>query len=157
MSKTVRLEDVAALFGTVLAEGGEVAFVTSGVSMLPMLRDGKDKIFLTKAAGPLKKHDVPLIRREDGSFVLHRVVSIRPDGYVLRGDNQWYCETGFRDAQVIGVVRAYEKNGRRRECTDLSYRLYCVFLPLIRRVRKYFFACTDALTARRRDKTKGVD
>ena len=80
MSKTVRLEDVAALFGTVLAEGGEVAFVTSGVSMLPMLRDGKDKILLTKAAGPLKKHDVPLIRREDGSFVLHRVVSIRPDG-----------------------------------------------------------------------------
>ena len=155
MSKKVRLEDAVGLFEKVFEEGGEVSFVTSGISMIPMLGDGTDKVYLVKACGPLKKNDVPLVRRKkDGSFVLHRVVGTDGDGYILRGDNQWFCERGIKHDQVIGVVTAFEKNGKRTDCKSPRYKMYCLFLPVIRYSRKYFYMFTDRLFKRKAEKEK---
>ena len=60
-----------------LAKGEKVTFVVNGTSMQPMIINGKDSVVLKKANGRLKKYDLPFYRRDDGHFVLHRIVKIQ--------------------------------------------------------------------------------
>ena len=138
MSKRVSMADLSPVMAEVMQAGGEVTFTPSGVSMLPMLRDRKDKVVLVKAEFPLKKYDLPLYRRDNGSFILHRVVEVKKDGtYVMCGDNQWIREYEISDKNIIGLVRAFERNGKHYECTDRAYIFYCKFWDFIYPLRKF--------------------
>ena len=54
MSKSVHLYELSDAMRLVLEQGGEVSFVTAGVSMLPLLRNRMDTAFLHK---PLLRGD----------------------------------------------------------------------------------------------------
>ena len=47
--------------------------------MLPLLREGVDSVMLSLAE-EIKKYDMVLYQRDDGQFVLHRVVGIEDSG-----------------------------------------------------------------------------
>ena len=73
----------------------EIGFVVRpvvGTSMMPLLDQQTDTVRLVKAPERLKKYDVPLYRRPDGELVLHRIVKVCADYYVIRGDNTNYTE-----------------------------------------------------------------
>lgn len=114
---SVRFEDV-------LARDGKLIYTGVGTSMLPMLRQRRDLLIIRPAAGPLRKYDVPLYRRDTGKYILHRIVKVRPDGYVLCGDHQWRREYGVTDRQIIGVLTGFVRDGREISVTDRRYRLY---------------------------------
>lgn len=138
MSKLVSLEDMTPVMLEIMEAGGEAAFAPSGISMLPMLHHRTDKVVLVKPEFPLKKYDLPLYRRDDGRFILHRVVEVKKDGtYVMCGDNLWVRETGIRDDNIIGVVKSFERNGVHYECTDKKYIFYCKFWNFIYPLRKF--------------------
>ena len=105
--------------------GEEFNLITAGTSMLPMLRDRKDTVVLQKKNGKLKKYDLPLYKRADGSFVLHRIVGIGKEGYILSGDNHDLKEYPVTDEQIIAVVTAYIKDGKRISTNSLGYKIYC--------------------------------
>lgn len=107
-----------------LRQQGYCTYFNVGTSMMPLLRQRKDLIHLVKSQGRLKKYDVPLFKRGNGQYVLHRVVRVEPDSYVLCGDNQIYKEKGVTDDQVIGVMEGITRNGRYIPVTSLKYRLY---------------------------------
>ena len=103
--KDVRLEQMLPLMNEQFANGGSVRFTAHGSSMLPMMRDAE--VFLEAAPARLKRGDVPMYRRADGSFVLHRVVRVHPDGsYGLCGDHQTVVET-VRPEQILARMSAY--------------------------------------------------
>ena len=126
MPTNVKLEDMYPVIAQVLEENGEVSFKTHGISMHPMLANGRDTVTLKKVSGRLKKYDLPFYRRDNGQFVLHRIVGINSDGYITRGDNQYVNEYGVRDDQIIGVVVSFVRKGKEHKVTDFSYKLYCV-------------------------------
>ena len=108
LNKEVGLDDVMQIIAEKLEAGGSVTFNPKGTSMLPMLRDGDDTVVLSKPKGRLHLFDLPLYRRKDGSYVLHRVVNFGSDGsYTMCGDNQFAVEKGITDDDVIGVVTAF--------------------------------------------------
>lgn len=124
-----------------LKNGGEVAFNPGGNSMRPMLRDRQDKIILIQPPDKLKKYDIPFYKRQNGQFVLHRVVTVKGDDYVLCGDNQSQREYGVRHDQVIAVVKAFYYRGKYIDCrTNKSYRLYCIIWVALIPVRHIFSA-----------------
>ena len=137
MGKSVSLTDMLPVMEEVLSSGGEVSFITAGTSMLPMLRNRRDKVVLVKPERQLMKYDIPLYRRDNGRFVLHRIVGYNEQGYILAGDNQWIKEYGITDRQIIAVVKGFYRNGRYISCrSSKGYRLYCITWTALFPVRK---------------------
>ena len=133
----VNLVDLENIIVDKLNEGGSVTFSPRGTSMLPMLVEGEDTITLVKVNRKIRKYDVIFYKRDDGAYVLHRVVKIKKDGYVLRGDNQYINEYGIKDDMVIGILSSYTKKDRQYSIDTFRYKLYCRFwvnTKLIRRI-----------------------
>ncbi|MGN1051141.1 MAG: S24/S26 family peptidase [Acutalibacteraceae bacterium] len=104
---------------------GYLLYRNKGNSMFPLIRQGRDLVLISKKPnGKLKKYDVPLYRRNSGQYVLHRILKVRTDDYVLCGDNRWQRETGISDQHIIGVLTAVIKNGKKIPTTALRYRIY---------------------------------
>lgn len=117
-----------------LNEKGVLVYTNVGDSMLPLIRQNRDLIIIKKHQGRLKKYDVPLYKRDGGQYVLHRVLKVRQNDYVLCGDNRCNKEYGISDKHIIGVLTAVKRNGRTINVNDRRYRIYvhlwCDFFPV---------------------------
>ena len=156
LSRQILLSEVSPLMEEILKGGGKVSFTPRGNSMHPMLRNHLDKIILVQAPAKLKKYDIPLYRRHNGQFVLHRVVAVKEDGYVLCGDNQIQREYGIRHHQVMAVVKAFYHRGKYIDChTSNLYRLYCITWVALTPLRRILFKLRAFASKARRKPFEG--
>lgn len=132
----IPLSDLMPLIRERIAQGQSVRFYPQGISMLPMLRPGTDSVELSAPPARLKKWDLPLYQRKDGSFVLHRVVKTGQT-YCCAGDNQLRVEKGLEHGQIIAVVTAFYRGNRRHSVREPGYRLYCLFRHAYRRLCQF--------------------
>lgn len=134
---SVSLSELLPLIEEVFAAGGSFPLPVTGTSNLPTLKGGRDEVSLARVEGPLKKGDLPLYRRDNGQFVLHRIVSVDPDGsFVCCGDHQWVPEPGIRPAQIVGVVVSLRRKGRSFSADAKLYRLWVrLWVRLLKRRR----------------------
>lgn len=103
---------------------GKLVYTNVGDSMLPLIRQGRDLLIISAVNGRLKKYDVPLYKRDSGQYVLHRILKVRADDYVICGDNRWQREYGITDRHIIGVLTGIVRDGKEISVTDKRYRLY---------------------------------
>lgn len=114
-----------------------------GVSMLPLLRQGRDVFVVEKrGADRLRVGDVALYRRPPDKYVLHRVVEVREKDYVILGDNCVNREYGITDDDILGVMTAFVRDGKQHTVNDRSYRLYTFLILRTERTRIF---CKRAL------------
>ena len=135
-NNTIRLDELMPLIRERLAAGESVCFSPHGTSMLPMLKDGRDQVILSPLPSELKKYDLPLYRRENGQYVLHRIVKVKDD-YTCMGDNQFVPEKGLRHDQMIAVVTSFIHKGREYSTVCMRYRMYCRFWCAVRPLRHF--------------------
>lgn len=151
MHKPMAMADLYPMITEVLEARGCVSLTTTGVSMLPMLCDRRDTVVLEPVISPLHVNDVVLYRRDNGQFVLHRIVGIEANGdYILCGDNQLITEHHIAHRQVIGRLQAFIRKGRRISCTSPRYKAYLYLLPLLRLLKRGFFVGRMFASALRR-------
>ena len=93
----------------VLKEVGFIVTEFKGTSMNPLLKSGRDKVFISAPKNRLKKRDIALYKRANGMYVLHRVYKVLSSSYVFWGDNQTVLEYGVRDEDILGVCEGYYK------------------------------------------------
>jgi hypothetical protein len=123
-SKKTELDLLMPMIREKLADGQNVTFTPSGVSMLPMLRPNRDTVTLSPLPeGRLKKYDLPLYRRDNGRYVLHRIVGVG-ETYTCLGDNHIGREPGVRHDQMIGLVTGFYRDQEYHSATELSHRVY---------------------------------
>lgn len=106
---------------------GQTVITPIGVSMWPMLRGRRDTVVLEKPEGRLKKYDLPVYRRDNGKLIMHRVLEVRPDSYVMCGDHHINPEYGIRDEQIIAVMKGFYRGERYISSDDKRYVRYCEF------------------------------
>ena len=108
---------------------GSLTYTNVGMSMLPLLRQGKD-LFIVKRKGPerCKAGDVVLYHRPPDRYVLHRVIEVRPDDYVILGDNCVAMEYGIKDEDILGVMTGFVRGGKDHTITELGYRIYTFYM-----------------------------
>lgn len=109
----------------VLASGGVFRIYPRGTSMLPLLREGVDSVLLEKPDGALKRGDIAFYLRDNGGYVLHRVIKA-DNGYIMCGDNQLDLEKGIEQRHIIGRVCAVYRGDKELSMKGLRYRFYCL-------------------------------
>ena len=120
-----------------LNRNGSFTYTNIGVSMLPLLKQGRDLFTIEKKTGRCKKYDVVLYKRPPASYVLHRVVKVRENDYIILGDNCLKKEYGIKEEDVIGVMTSFVRKGKKYTVNDKGYRIYSrvwYFLYPVRRV-----------------------
>ncbi len=110
MNKSFCFSEMLPIIEEQLDSGGSAVFAIHGTSMKPMMKDRIDSVRIIKPT-EIKKYDIIFYRRDDGTFVLHRVVGIKDGGFVCRGDNQIIDEFPVKPESVIGIVTDYTKKG----------------------------------------------
>lgn len=71
--------------------------------MMPLLRQKKDIIEIKKKNSErYKKYDVVLYRRGK-KYILHRILKIFPDRYVVAGDHNTYLDPPVTDDMILGA------------------------------------------------------
>ena len=133
----IMMEKLIPVIRECLDAGKTVRFSPRGISMLPMLRQGIDCVVFSPVPGKLKKYDLPLYRRDNGQYVLHRIVEVG-DTYTCVGDNQFVLEKGLRQDQMIALVTAFTRGKRQYSVDALGYRIYCRFWHYSRPVRHFW-------------------
>lgn len=132
----VRLEDVIPFFLERLAAGESVKFTPQGTSMIPMILGGRDQVILSPKPEKWKKYDLPFYQRDNGQYVLHRIIRVG-DTLTCIGDNQFIYEEGLRPDQMIAIATGFVHRGKTYSTTQLSYKIYCRFWHLTRGIRRF--------------------
>ena len=133
MKETAKFEDV-------LARCGKLVYPNRGVSMMPLLRQGRDLMVIDKKGPePCRKYDAVLFKRPAANgpdaYVLHRILRVNEDGsYWIVGDNCCVGDT-VQEEQILGILSAVVRDGKKTiPVTAPAYRAYvslwCDFYPL---------------------------
>lgn len=109
-----------------LRAGRVVSTETHGISMRPLLTEGKTVVVIEPLRRALTVGELPVFLRADGKYVIHRVIGMDEKNYYTRGDNCLSFETVPKE-QMLGVVAEIYRNGRMLRVTDRRYRLYVAF------------------------------
>ena len=107
-----------------LEKSGKLVYTTVGVSMRPLIKQDRDIAIISKPRERLKKFDVALYKRPNGQYVLHRVVKVLGNGYVILGDNCISKEYNIKDSQILGVLTSLNRNGKEIDLNSFGYKLY---------------------------------
>ena len=133
-----------------LERSGRLVYTNVGVSMLPLLREGRDVMVIEKAdPSRLRRYDAVLFRRPGvrgrGAYVMHRILRVNRDGtYWIVGDN---CDSGetVEQGNILGVLTSVKRGKKTVRVTDSGYKLYvllwCAPYPLrfaILRSKRFF-------------------
>lgn len=116
-----------------LNNGKPVEMTVTGNSMRPLLKDRISSVKLIKPDN-LKKGDIVLFLRNDGHYVLHRIINIHEELYDIVGDNQIIPDRDIPKEKIIAKVVAYSRNGNDWKEGDGIYRMA---LPFIKTSRRY--------------------
>ena len=130
----LHLADLFPIIEEKLKSGGEVTINPGGISMLPLIKKGRDSVVLKKAPEKLKKYDVVLYRRKSGQFVLHRVVGEKDGAYVMCGDNEFMHEPGIERGAVLAIMSAVIRNKKYVSADNFFYRMYSVIWVFLQSV-----------------------
>ena len=120
-----------------LRQYGEISGKTVGNSMWPLFRSGRDIATVKKLCGKPKVNDVLLYRKKTtDEFILHRLLKITENGYIIRGDNKYITEF-VTDEDIIGVMTEFVRKGKHYDCENGLYKLYVVYIRVSYPFRRF--------------------
>lgn len=127
-----------ATFEQVIAEEGVLVYTNVGDSMYPLIKP-RDLLVIKKPDLPLKRLDVPLYKRDNGQYVLHRIVGVRGDEYLICGDNRVEIERGITDRHIIGVLTDIIRDGETISVYCFKKRVYAHLWSDFRPIKRVIF------------------
>lgn len=143
---SVCLEQLLPLIRERLTAGESVQFTPRGISMRPMIEGGRDQVVLSPLPEKLKKYDLPFYRRDDGQFVLHRIVKAG-ETYTCIGDHQLVYEYGVRQDQMIALATGLYRKGKYYSLDSFEYKLYSRLWHWTRPLRRIAYWCNNIFKA----------
>lgn len=119
-------------------DGGRTATLTvTGKSMQPLLKGGITQVLLAPCGQALKKYDIVLYKRADGTAVLHRYVGKCKSGLCFRGDNENYTERNIKSENICGVAVSAITGNKTFRLTGIKHRLYGAYYSAAYQARRF--------------------
>lgn len=109
-----------------IKELGYAVAPIAGTSMLPLLKEGRDLVELEACSQErLKKGNVVLYKKNDGTLVLHRIIKTENgEFFTVLGDHQFNNAERVNKNQIIAVACGFFIKGRYVNEKTRWYRLY---------------------------------
>jgi len=105
--------------------GKKVKLTVTGDSMYPLFKSRVDTVVLdipkNKKPG---KYDIVFYKRDNGRYILHRILKEKNGAFVIAGDNEVKKEYPVRYDQIIAKVVSFERKGKSHSADELFYKLY---------------------------------
>lgn len=119
-------------------QGKEVVLTITGSSMAPFLIHQRDAVMLGKITSPPKRGDIVCFRRDDGSFVVHRIQKVDSSGYYLIGDGQTEMEGPVAADRLQAIVTKVRRKDRWFDSKDPTWKFFASFWLSVVPMRKMF-------------------
>jgi len=119
---------------------GACASTTRGTSMRPLFKTGRDVVVIEQPTRELKKYDVVLYRYPSGKYVLHRIIRVCEDEYLIRGDNTFTVEHIPRE-WILGILVRFNRKGKSHSVDERGFRVYSVLWNFIYPLRLLLHKC----------------
>lgn len=109
-----------------IKELGYAVAPIAGTSMMPLLKEGRDRVELEPCSQErLKKGDVVLYKKNDGTLVLHRIIKTENrEFFTVLGDHQFKNAERVNKNQIIAVACGFFIKGRYVTEKTRWYRMY---------------------------------
>ncbi len=104
-----------------LIQDNLIAFVPGGDSMWPTLKNKGQSVVVQAKTERLNKFDVALYVRGQNTFILHRVIEVLDDGYLICGDSQFTLEKVLED-QIFGKMIGFYRGKTYIDVNDSKYK-----------------------------------
>lgn len=105
-----------------LTAGKRVRITVTGMSMYPFLRGNIDSVELVHTGfSEVRQGDILLVNRENGEYVLHRVIRKKKEFLHLNGDAQQWCEIIYPEQIIAKVINVWRKD-KSISCSNLKWR-----------------------------------
>ena len=132
------MSDIYEIIDIAFKNNQSIILKVRGMSMFPLLKDNRDSFKLEKITSKPKRKDIVLYKRDNGQYVLHRIIKEKDNLYTIVGDNQHVKEYPIRLDQILGVVsEVIRKDKVINLKTSKKYKIYSslwCFNLFIRRV-----------------------
>ena len=117
-----------------LGKYGAYAVNTTGVSMRPLFITSRDVAVLKSLDRELKKYDVVLYTGASHKYILHRVIGVREDEFVIRGDNT-FAKEYVKKERILAYLVSFNRKGKHYSTDDFGYKVYSRFWNFIYPIR----------------------
>lgn len=132
--------DMIDLWRAMTAQGEDLPVVmpVRGVSMLPLLKAGRDSVTVIPLRRELMIGDIIVFRREDGFYVVHRVRALTQSDVETIGDNCLDPDAWFAYKDVCGLVSHIQRHRRLILIDTPFWRAYGRFWMRMLPVRAFY-------------------
>ena len=109
---TIKAKELFSLAEVLFEQGQQMRFTITGNSMYPFMRHRTDEVTLAAPDySKLKKGMIVLALRDNGQFVLHRIVKLKKAGFYMIGDAQTNLDGPYRPDQLKAIVTGVFRRG----------------------------------------------
>lgn len=128
-------------------EGRSVRLNVRGQSMLPFLYDIRDSVIIEPITGELKKGDVVIFQRKNGTYIMHRICKAdsKKRQYYMVGDAQKEIEGPIEAEQIFGIITQACRRGKWVNDKSMVWWFYDKVWGLMRPFRTKFILGVLAL------------
>ncbi len=127
-------------YKTKLTKDNVISFIPGGNSMWPTLKNKGQSVIVQAKEERLDKFDVALYVRGQNTFVLHRVMEVLADGYLMCGDSQFTLEKVSED-QIFGKMIGFYRGKKYIDVNDEKYKKQIKNLYKRKAWRKFRVKC----------------
>lgn len=146
------IKDLIPIITECVNSGRKVKMRVTGISMQPLLHNRADTVVLCRA-DKIKKYDIVLHKREDGSYILHRVVGKKRGAYAIAGDFETEREYPVYPNQILARAEGFERNGKYHSCSEPLFVFYAVLwtavLPMRHIILRLYYSARRLLNGKK--------
>ncbi len=112
-----------------IKSGKKVKLTVTGDSMYPLFKSRIDTVVLAvfekeNKPADYKKYDIVFYKRDNGRYILHRILKEKNGAFVIAGDNETVKEYPVRKDQIIAKVTGFIRKNKFHSSDELFYRIY---------------------------------
>lgn len=137
-----------------IREEKKVKLTVTGDSMYPLLKSRIDTVVLDTPKN-LKKYDIVFYKRDNGRYILHRILKEKNGIFTIAGDNELKKEYPIRKDQIIAKVCSFTRKGKSHDAHELFYRVYAFIWVNFFSIRPFLLKCCMKIYALSRKIHKG--